>query len=102
MRKVRVLPIALVAACLAALVVPVLASSASTARPLPARLARALAPAEADGTTTGAIVIDVETLEVLYARNADRGFVPASTEKLPVALTALEVLGPGFRAQTVV
>ena len=49
---------------------------------------------------TGAIAVDALTGEVLYAHNADLPLVPASNEKLPVAWTALILLGPGYRFHT--
>lgn len=48
----------------------------------------------------GWIVIDLDTGEVLEAESPDRAFVPASVAKLPTALYALEVLGPGWRFET--
>jgi len=50
--------------------------------------------------TVGYLVMDLESGQVLAARNADRPFVPASTVKLLTAVAALEVLGADHRFQT--
>jgi D-alanyl-D-alanine carboxypeptidase/D-alanyl-D-alanine-endopeptidase (penicillin-binding protein 4) len=49
---------------------------------------------------TGAIALDAATGEILYEHNATLPLVPASNEKLPVAWTALILLGPGYRFHT--
>jgi D-alanyl-D-alanine carboxypeptidase/D-alanyl-D-alanine-endopeptidase (penicillin-binding protein 4) len=49
---------------------------------------------------TGAVALDAATGEVLYEHNAALPLVPASNEKLPVAWTALILLGPGYRFHT--
>ena len=98
MRVTRALLITLTVALLAAAA----ATASTAARPLPERLTRALAPVGLDGTITGAAVLDLTTGRVVYARNARRSLVPASTEKLPISLTALQVLGTGYRSRTVV
>jgi PBP4 family serine-type D-alanyl-D-alanine carboxypeptidase len=48
----------------------------------------------------GIAVYDVDHHRMLYARNAERLFVPASTTKLVTEGTALAVLGPNFRFTT--
>lgn len=45
-------------------------------------------------------VIDAGTGLVLYAKNADKGYLPASTMKLLTTTTALSVLGPQHRFAT--
>src|SRR5262249_18875750 len=52
--------------------------------------------------STGAIVLDLQSGDTVYALNAQTPFAPASTEKLPLALTALQKLGPTFRTKTAV
>jgi serine-type D-Ala-D-Ala carboxypeptidase/endopeptidase (penicillin-binding protein 4) len=49
---------------------------------------------------TAAIAVDALTGDVLYAHNATQPVVPASNEKLPVAWTALILLGPDYRFHT--
>ena len=49
---------------------------------------------------TGAIALDAATGEVLYGHNETLPLVPASNEKLPVAWTALILLGPAYRFHT--
>jgi serine-type D-Ala-D-Ala carboxypeptidase/endopeptidase (penicillin-binding protein 4) len=65
-------------------------------------LAKALARAVASRLRTGAAVIDLRTGETVYALHADTPLAPASTEKLPLATAALQLLGPGFRTETTV
>lgn len=78
------------------------ASAAEAAKPLGARLAKALAVEGLDAALTGALVFDTETGKAVFARNPRASLVPASTEKLPVAFAALSVLGSDYRARTVV
>lgn len=52
--------------------------------------ARAAAPAP-DVGSSGAILIDLDTGQVLYTKNADSEFYPASTTKIMTALLALEM-----------
>ncbi len=48
----------------------------------------------------GIAVMDTRTGEVVYARNADKPFLPASTLKLVVTAAAANLLDPDFRYQT--
>src|SRR5207248_6271180 len=48
----------------------------------------------------GLLVVDAKTGKVVYERNADRLFAPASTTKLFTCATALGVLGPDFKFKT--
>ena len=75
-------------------------ASCSTAAPLP--LTRALQIAARSPMTTGASVLDLSTGETVYSLGADALLAPASTEKLPLATAALQLLGPGFRTETAV
>ncbi len=52
------------------------------------------------GALIGFFAIDTARGTVLYARNADSEFVPASTFKLLVGSAALDELGPNFSAIT--
>ncbi len=52
------------------------------------------------GAHVGVLAIDADTGAVLYARNADDDFVPASTLKLIVGSAALSRLGPSFTFMT--
>jgi len=67
---------------------------------LEARLTKALASPYVDPGRTGAFAVDLRTGQVIYRHNASRALVPASTEKLTVAFTALKQLGPSFRFHT--
>ena len=84
---------ALVAAAMA------LTAGAGT-RDLTARLTKSLRSPAVALDRTGAIAMDALTGDVLFAHNATMPLVPASNEKLPVAWTALILLGPGYRFHT--
>ncbi len=48
----------------------------------------------------GAMVVDLDTGEVLYRRHTERSFVPASNTKLYTTAAALDQLGLGYRYRT--
>jgi serine-type D-Ala-D-Ala carboxypeptidase/endopeptidase (penicillin-binding protein 4) len=78
-----------------------LAPAASAAAPtLALRLERALRVPQVDPARTAALAVDLRTGTVVYSRNAELALVPASNQKLPVAYTALALLGPGYRFHT--
>lgn len=52
--------------------------------------ARAAGPPGPDLSAAGAILVDLDTGQVLYEKNADTQFYPASTTKIMTALVALE------------
>ncbi|HKP76361.1 MAG TPA: D-alanyl-D-alanine carboxypeptidase/D-alanyl-D-alanine-endopeptidase, partial [Longimicrobiaceae bacterium] len=54
------------------------------------------------GANWGVMVKSLESGRVLYRRNAEKLFVPASNMKLVTASAALEALGPDFRYRTAV
>ena len=93
-----------------ALLVTVLAFASSaevlyasgTSKPLSTRLSKALALAQLDPANVSALVVDLDTGTDVFARNSMTALVPASTEKLPIALAALALLGPDFRSVTLV
>mgnify|MGYP002634269254 CR=1 FL=1 len=58
---------------------------------------RSLALSKADW---GYLLIDAESGEVLKSREADKGFPPASTAKVPTMVAALGILGPTYRFTT--
>lgn len=69
-------------------------------RVLVASLGSALAVPGVSRAHTGVVVVDLVSSSVVFAANAELPLEPASTEKLPVALTALQRLGAGFRTHT--
>jgi D-alanyl-D-alanine carboxypeptidase/D-alanyl-D-alanine-endopeptidase (penicillin-binding protein 4) len=69
---------------------------------LTAALARAVAVPGVSRSRTGVVVVDLVSSTVVYALHPELPLAPASTEKLPVAITALQRLGPGFRTETAV
>jgi D-alanyl-D-alanine carboxypeptidase/D-alanyl-D-alanine-endopeptidase (penicillin-binding protein 4) len=54
------------------------------------------------GAHAGALVVSADTGQVVYERNADDAFVPASTMKLLVGSAALDTLGNAFSFVTTV
>jgi serine-type D-Ala-D-Ala carboxypeptidase/endopeptidase (penicillin-binding protein 4) len=76
------------------------AATARTTSRLAASLARAVAVPGVARARTGVVVVDLAADEVVFGLNADASFEPASTEKLPVAIAALQRLGAGFRTYT--
>ena len=48
----------------------------------------------------GVLVVDLETGQTIYTRNADKRFLPASNLKLITTAAALDGLGPDFRYTT--
>ncbi len=87
----------LAAVLVAVLAFLAIAASASGAS-IQARISRALNSSGA--SSTSAIVLDLKTGRVVYARNAGRALRPASNEKLAVALGALQEIGPRYRIPT--
>lgn len=59
--------------------------------------AEAIGMADADW---GYLVVDATTGETLASRNAEKGYPPASTAKLPTMIAALGILGPTYRFTT--
>lgn len=87
--------------CLALLVLLLgLAPPAAADPTLSTRLAKALAVPNVDPARTAALAIDLRTGAVVFERNAKLSLIPASNQKLPVAYTALALLGPGYRFHT--
>ena len=64
------------------------------------QLARALHARHVSPGQTGAIVLDLQTGEALFAHNAQLPLRPASNEKLATTYAALTALGPSFRIDT--
>jgi serine-type D-Ala-D-Ala carboxypeptidase/endopeptidase (penicillin-binding protein 4) len=67
-----------------------------------ARAEAALSAAGPDKAAWGVLVTDAATGEVLYARNADEYFMPASNAKLFTTALALASLGSNYRVRTTV
>ena len=53
-----------------------------------------------DRAHVGVLAVDGATGRTLYARNADRWFVPASNQKIVVTAAAWSLLGPDYRYHT--
>lgn len=69
---------------------------------LSASLERAVEVPGVSRSRTGVVVVELDSSTVIYALNPQAPLEPASTEKLPLALTALQRLGPSFRTRTAV
>ena len=89
--------LAVAAALLAALAALAGPASAQTLRE---RLDRAITVTGVSRAQTGAFAFDLRTGRVVYGLNRSRSLAPASNEKLGVALTALDRLGPSYRIRT--
>ncbi|HZS24020.1 MAG TPA: D-alanyl-D-alanine carboxypeptidase/D-alanyl-D-alanine-endopeptidase [Gaiellaceae bacterium] len=86
-------------AAVAALVVALVAPARAAAS-LQTALAHALAVPHVSLAATGAVVLDLDTGQTVYSRNATLPLLPASNEKLAVTYAALTALGPGFTIET--
>jgi serine-type D-Ala-D-Ala carboxypeptidase/endopeptidase (penicillin-binding protein 4) len=64
------------------------------------RLDRALTVPNVSRAMTGALAVDLRTGRRVYSLHAARPRQPASNQKLGVALTALDRLGPSYRVRT--
>lgn len=92
--RLRALLVAIVALCL----VP--AAQAGSRSAFQTQLAKALRAKHVSPSHTGAIVLDLQTGETLFAQNSRLALRPASNEKLATTFTALTALGPTFRVET--
>ena len=70
------------------------------AGPLETRLQKIMERPEFRHATFGIHFLSLEKKETLYALNANKFFIPASTTKLITAGSALEILGPEYRFRT--
>jgi len=91
-------PAAAAVAIVAFLLVP--AAQAGSRSVFQQRLARALHARHVSPGLTGAIVLDLETGETVFAHNPRLSLRPASNEKLGTTYAALSALGPSFRIET--
>src|SRR6516225_8003073 len=82
------------------------ASQGQNTRPLTAPLRFAeraellVQAAPVDKGEWGLLVVDAASGEILYQKNADKYFVPASNMKLLTTALALDTLGSGYRFRT--
>lgn len=63
-------------------------------------LAAALRAPHVSPAQTGAVVLDLESGQTLFAHNAGLALRPASNEKIATTYAALTALGPSFRIET--
>ena len=78
----------------------VLAAASPATGSLKTRLDRALRVQGVSSSQTGAIVYDLSLDTYVYRKNQALALKPASNEKLPVAVTALSILQPGYTIPT--
>ncbi|HEY0417602.1 MAG TPA: D-alanyl-D-alanine carboxypeptidase/D-alanyl-D-alanine-endopeptidase [Gaiellaceae bacterium] len=83
-----------------AVALAVAAQAGASHRPLPARLASALAVRGNDWSSSAALAVDLRSGDVVFARHPDLSLDPASNEKLPLTFAALRELGSGYRFRT--
>ncbi len=76
--------------------------TARSRRPLAQRIEAILRSSDARRGHWGIEVVRIKDGKVLYTRNAEQLFLPASNMKLFTTAAALEKLGPGFRFRTTV
>jgi len=76
------------------------AAQAGSRSAFQAQLARALRVRHVSPARTGAIVLDLDTGQTVFAHNARLALRPASNEKLATTCAALTALGPSFRIET--
>jgi serine-type D-Ala-D-Ala carboxypeptidase/endopeptidase (penicillin-binding protein 4) len=74
--------------------------AASAGATLRDRLTRALSTPGVSWSATGAWAYDLDHSRIVYRHNSLVSFRPASNEKITVAVTALDRLGPQFRIPT--
>jgi serine-type D-Ala-D-Ala carboxypeptidase/endopeptidase (penicillin-binding protein 4) len=77
-----------------------LAAAAPATGSLKTRLDRALRAHGVSSSQTGAIVYDLSKNAFMYRHNTGLALKPASNEKLPVAVTVLSILQPGYTIPT--
>jgi D-alanyl-D-alanine carboxypeptidase/D-alanyl-D-alanine-endopeptidase (penicillin-binding protein 4) len=98
-RKIVPLRLAATAVAIAAfLLVPTAQAGSRSA--FQAQLARALHARHVSPGRTGAIVLDLQTGDTLFAHNPQLALRPASNEKLATTYAVLTALGPSFRIDT--
>ena len=66
------------------------------------RAEKLVGSAPVDKGEWGLLIVDASTGQSLYARNADKYFVPASNMKLLTTALALDKLGPDYRFRTTI
>jgi len=86
------------AAFLVLLVAPVYAAH----NPLAKRIDKILAAPDLDRGFWGIQVVALDTGKVLYARNAEKLFTPASNTKLFTTAAALALIGPNYTSRTTI
>jgi serine-type D-Ala-D-Ala carboxypeptidase/endopeptidase (penicillin-binding protein 4) len=84
----------------AAVVIVALALAAPAGATLRDRLQRALVADGVSRESTGAFAFDLVRSRIVYSQHRSLSLRPASNEKLTVAVTVLDRLGPGFRIPT--
>lgn len=74
--------------------------SGTLAQPLSERVDDLLRQRQAEEAFWGLYLYNLDRDSLLFARNADRAFLPASNQKILTTATALDVLGSTYRYET--
>jgi len=82
------------------LLLPGLLPEGGVAQPLAPQIDSLLQERRAAHAFWGISIYDLERDSLLYGRNEDRGFLPASNQKLFTTAAALDLLGPEHRYET--
>lgn len=69
--------------------------------PLPARIDALLQRWEVEDAFWGIAIYDVDAEEMIYSRNREQSFLPASNQKILTTAAALDILGSTHRYETV-
>src|SRR5262249_43070703 len=72
----------------------------SAADPLAQRIEEIITRPDYKHARWGLLVLDAKTGEVIYERNPDQMFIPASTTKIYTCAAALAALGPDYKFET--
>lgn len=82
------------------LVFGLLQPGGASAQPLKSRIESLLQQGRAADAFWGVSIYDLDRDSLLYSRNAEHGFLPASNQKLFTAAAALDLLGSTYRYET--
>jgi len=97
----KLMPVLLIFSCAAQIPRQQKPRITDAVRQLQTRIETLLQDSTLAQTRTGIKVVSLNTGEVLYEKNSNELFNPASNMKLLTTATALKVLGPAFRFKTI-
>jgi D-alanyl-D-alanine carboxypeptidase/D-alanyl-D-alanine-endopeptidase (penicillin-binding protein 4) len=97
MRRLR--SFSLITSCLLGLTLALTAGTAS-APPLQTRIDGLLRRGQVEEAFWGVAIYDLDAERMLYSRNAEQSFLPASNQKIITSAAALDILGSTHRYET--